>query len=151
LDIYDAEFLEAFDWWLSEKAEWWLEHKKDGGPVSLADWAAALWKDGRVQAGWEVAAEIQTRLDNWKADQNEAKPSAVRPTNPTFVNFAKRFGSLMKEQSVPEDIPFAVAWEELEKKRKIPAHVKKIRGKLNVPRERFWTNSDGEYKTPKFT
>ena len=24
---YDAEFLDAFEWWLSEKAEWWLEHK----------------------------------------------------------------------------------------------------------------------------
>jgi len=33
----------------------------------------------------------------------------------------------------------------LEKKRKILASVKKIRGKLNVPRERFHLASDGRY------
>jgi hypothetical protein len=33
----------------------------------------------------------------------------------------------------------------LEKKRKIPAKVKSIRGKLNVPRERFHLTSDGRY------
>jgi hypothetical protein len=38
---------------------------------------------------------------------------------------------------VPENVPFAVSWEELEQTMQIPAAVKKIRGKLNVPRERF--------------
>ena len=32
---YAAEFIDAFEWWLKEKAEWWLEHKKHGGPVEL--------------------------------------------------------------------------------------------------------------------
>ena len=25
---YAAEFVDAFEWWLREKAEWWLEHKR---------------------------------------------------------------------------------------------------------------------------
>lgn len=57
----------------------------------------------------------------------------------------------MKDQSVPADIPWAVPWDDLEKKRttagkgKIPANVKRIRGKLNVPRERFHTDLAGRY------
>jgi len=34
----------------------------------------------------------------------------------------------------------------LEKKRKVSAKVKSIRGKLNVPRERFHLTSDGRYR-----
>jgi hypothetical protein len=49
------------------------------------------------------------------------------------------------EETVPEGIPPAVSWDQLEKKRKIPAKVKSIRGKLNVPRERFHLTSDGRY------
>jgi len=41
----------------------------------------------------------------------------------------------VKDQSVPEDIPFAAPWEQISVK--VPAPVKQIRGKLNVPRERF--------------
>ena len=54
LPAYDAEFIEAFDWWLSEKAEWWLEKKKTGGPVALDDWTTALLKDSRVAAAWPI-------------------------------------------------------------------------------------------------
>ncbi len=54
----------------------------------------------------------------------------------------------LKEQLSPEAIPIppAVPWDQLEKKRKIPAKVKSIRGKLNVPRERFHVTSDGRYR-----
>ncbi len=52
---------------------------------------------------------------------------------------------LVKEQSVPENIPFAVPWQELEKKLEVPAAVKKIRGKLNVPRERFRVTEAGQF------
>jgi len=47
---------------------------------------------------------------------------------------------------VPEGIPPAVPWEQLEKKWKLPAKVKSIRGKLNVPCERFHLTSDGRYR-----
>ena len=123
---YDAEFVDAFEWWLSEKAEWWLEKKKNGGPVSLDEWTSALQHDPRVQAAWGVASEALGRLGK-RAD------------------FARYFATLVKEQTVPDDIPFAVPWDELEKKRNIPAAVKRIRGKLNVPRERFRVNSSGGY------
>jgi len=55
------------------------------------------------------------------------------------------FRELLKDETVPEGIPYAVPWDQLEKKRKIPASVKRIRGKLNVPRERFHLASDGRY------
>lgn len=54
---YAAEFVDAFEWWLKEKAEWWLETKKQGGPADISEWTQALWKDERVQAAWCVAAE----------------------------------------------------------------------------------------------
>ena len=41
-------------------------------------------------------------------------------------------------------------WEQIEKKRKVPAYVKSLRGKLNVPRERFWTTAEGEYRVARF-
>jgi hypothetical protein len=33
---------------------------------------------------------------------------------------------------------------------RISAQVKRIRGKLNVPRERFWINDAGDYRIPQF-
>lgn len=58
----------------------------------------------------------------------------------------RRKGSgVFSAETVPEGIPPAVPWDQLEKKRKIPAKVKSIRGKLNVPRERFHLTSDGRY------
>ena len=50
----------------------------------------------------------------------------------------------MKAQSVPEHIPYAVPWEKV--KGTVPAQVKRIRGKLNVPRERFRITADGQYR-----
>ena len=38
-----------------------------------------------------------------------------------------------------------INWEKLENKMKIPTVVKRIRGKLNVPRERFRTTKEGLY------
>lgn len=29
----------------------------------------------------------------------------------------------------------------------VPTRTRRIRGKLNVPRERFWTTPDGNYRT----
>ncbi len=52
-------------------------------------------------------------------------------------NFA--FGGTWQGTNRPRDNPFAVPWQELEKKMKVPAIVKKIRGKLNVPPERLRT------------
>jgi hypothetical protein len=55
-----------------------------------------------------------------------------------------RTQDLVRHQCVPENVPFAIPWEELEKKIKVPASVKRIRGKLNVPRERIQVTEDGQ-------
>jgi len=143
---YDAEFLDAFSWWLSEKAEWHLEHVARG-PMALDAWAAALWSDARIQAAWPVAAEAIHRLEVWKESRKE-HPGAVPPAPDAGLRaFERFFRDLVKDQAVPENIPFAVPWDELEKKKvKVPAYVKRIRGKLNVPRERFWITADGAFR-----
>jgi hypothetical protein len=64
--------------------------------------------------------------------------------------FARFFRTLVKDQSVPENIPHAEPWDQLEKRMKIPAHVKRLRGKLNVPRERFRTTADKRYRSVTF-
>lgn len=161
---YAAEFVDAFEWWLSEKAEWWLEHKKAGGPVELDDWAEAIWKDSRVQATWPVAAENYALLDYEKArakaeENGEAVPAIAAGRGEARQNlvgaglvpalgqgthegrpyaFLKAFKGIIDDETVPEDIPFAVPYDDLEKRKiKISPKVKSIRGKLNVPRERF--------------
>jgi hypothetical protein len=153
---YAAEFVDAFEWWLSERAEWWLEHKKNGGPVELDDWAAALWKDSRVQAAWPVAAENYALLEHEKAMAKAETNGEIVPTPPAgrsaelfpkSVDFLKTFKRIIDDETVPEDIPFAVPYDDLEKKLKknIPQKVKSIRGKLNVPRERFHLRDRSAY------
>jgi len=161
---YAAEFVDAFEWWLSEKAEWWLERKKNGGPVELDDWAATIWKDSRVQAAWPVAAENYALLDYEKAKEKAEENSEPVPALPAGHGaaqqglvgaglvpargqgtregcpyaFFKAFKRIIDDETVPEDIPFAVPYDDLERRKiKISPKVKSIRGKLNVPRERF--------------
>jgi hypothetical protein len=138
---YDAEFIDAFSWWLSEKAEWWLEQR--GEPISFDKWEGALWKDTRIQAAWPVIAEAQHRLQLWKNEQK--KVSGRTPVvDPSHAAFTKFFKALVKEQTVPEGIPFGIPFDKL--KTKVSAQVKSIRGKLNVPRERFNVTEGGLYR-----
>jgi len=149
---YAAEFLDAFEWWLKEKAEWWLEDRKAGGPVELSNWTRAIWDDGRVRAAWPVAAEQYAFLEDVKArekaeGQGDPPPAPSEPAT-SFTGFERKFRETINEESVPEGYPFGVAYEELEKrlKKKLPAQLRKVRGKLNVPRERFHLDSQGRYK-----
>jgi hypothetical protein len=121
----EREFRGAFEWWLLEKAEWWLEHKAKGGAVTLEQWVAPLWEDERVRAAVEVV---------------EGK--AVTPGI-----FAQLFKSIVTGFTVPDWIPPAMDWKQVERefKTKIPARAKKVRGRLNVPRERFRLTADGVY------
>jgi len=138
---YDAEFIDAFSWWLSEKAEWWLEQQ--GEPVPFDKWIGALWIDRRIQAAWPVIAETQHRLQLWKNEQK--KVSGRTPVlDPSHAAFTKFFKALVKEQTVPEGIPFGIPFDKL--KTKVSAQVKSIRGKLNVPRERFNVTEVGLYR-----
>jgi len=138
---YAAEFVDAFTWWLAEKAEWYLEHKAKGGPIELESWTAALWKDERVHAAWPVVVEALAQIEAHKAGLIASKPKFDNSS----TSFARFFRDLVNDETVPEGIPPAVPWDQLEKKGKIPAKVKSIRGKLNVPRERFHLTSDGRY------
>jgi UPF0758 N-terminal len=61
----------------------------------------------------------------------------------SLTAFIKLFKDLVNSASVPEALPSAVPWEELGDK--VPARARKIRGKLNVPRERFRLTEGGEY------
>ena len=149
---YAAEFIDAFEWWLKEKAEWWLEHKKRGGPVELEEWTLALWKDARIQAAWPVAAEQYAFLGYEKAREKaeaDGDSAPVRPKSATDAStFARKFKEVVEEDTVPDGFPFGLDYDELEKKLKkeTPAKLKKVRGKLNVPRERFHSVGRGQYK-----
>jgi hypothetical protein len=148
---YAAEFADAFEWWLREKAEWWLENKKDGGPVEIEVWADALWRDSRVQAAWPVAAEQYAFLENEKTREKAEKngePTPVPTKPPTeAAGFRREFRRIIEDETVPAGFPFAIPYEDLEKRlrKKVPAKLRSVRGKLNVPRERFHRSDDGTY------
>jgi len=60
--------------------------------------------------------------------------------------FLKTFKRIIDDETVPEDIPFAVPYDDLENQKiKISPKVKSIRGKLNVPRERFHLRGRSTY------
>jgi hypothetical protein len=120
----EKELQNAYEWFLLEKAEYWLEktHKR---PVEVNAWAKALWEDERIRAGAQVVHAVES-LDS----------------------FVKLFKTIVKTSAVPAWIPPAMPWEQVEKKfkdKKVPAIAKKVRGKLNVPRERFRVRDDGQF------
>jgi type I restriction-modification system DNA methylase subunit len=148
---YVQELIDAFAWWLSEKAEWHLEHKARG-PIALSDWSAALFKDTRVAAAWPVVADAIYQVEKYKFDaldeekkENRRKPKA----DDSYTAFERFFRETVLDQSVAHGIPAAIPWNELAAKKKwTPTQLKKaqaVRGKLNVPRERFRTGAGGEF------
>jgi PLD-like domain len=142
---YAQELVDAFRWWLAEKAEWHLEHKAKGGPLSLDAWSIALASDARVQAAWPVIAEAIQQVEQWKIESNDkksAKPPKVDASSAALVRF---FRDTVNDETVPDGIPPAVPWEELEKKMRVPKQAKNVRGKLNVPRERFRLRESGYF------
>ena len=147
---YAAEFEEDFRWWLAEKAEWHLEHKAAGGSLDLATWTAALWKDARVQAAWPVVAEAIRTVTQWKFDHAADKDGKKSPRlDASHESFAKFLKDTVADESVPAGIPPAVPWDDLATTTKwTSAQLKRaatVRGKLNVPRERFRVTAEGEY------
>jgi hypothetical protein len=149
---YSAEFIKAFEYWLMEKAEWWLENKQQGVPIEFGAWVQAMWTDDRIRAAWLVAVEQYAFLEyetaREKAEENDSAAPARRKVAADSANFARKFKKLVEEETVPEGFPFGVDYESLAKnlKKEIPAKLKRIRGKLNVPRERFHSVGPGQYK-----
>src|ERR1039458_8735580 len=173
---YAQEFVDAFRWWLAEKAEWLLEHKAAGGPVELGGWTPALWKDKRIEAAWPVVADAMNQSEAWKQESktqardlfpqseyelNRQAAKAIADNPPLFSQdldltaselsslirkasfdaFAKFLKATVADKPAPAGIPPAVPWDDLAAKKKwTSAQLKKaaaVRGKLNVPRERF--------------
>lgn len=134
---YAQELVDAFRWWLVEKAEWHLEHKAKGGPLTLDAWSIALASDARVQAAWPVIAEAINQVELWKIESKDKKPSKPPKADASSAALIKFFRDAVNEETVPDGIPAGVSWEELEKKMTVPKQAKNVRGKLNVPRERF--------------
>ena len=67
----------------------------------------------------------------------------------SFDAFEKFLKATVADETVPAGIPPAVPWDDLAAKKKwTSAQLKKaaaVRGKLNVPRERFRQTEDGEF------
>lgn len=124
--VDDAQELrQAVEWCVLEHAEWWLEHRAGRTPVAVADLAAALL----TQPGVAALAGLPG-YETW------ATPAGL----------AKELAGLMREASVPAGLPAAVPWEQLAAQgHDIPKRAQRIRGKLNVPRERFHEHGKGEY------
>ncbi|HEX9046103.1 MAG TPA: hypothetical protein VF988_03675, partial [Verrucomicrobiae bacterium] len=142
---YAQELVDAFRHWLAEKAEWHLEHNAKGGSLSLDAWTIALADDARVQAAWPVVAEAIHQVEVWKVESNEKKSKKLPKLDASTAALAKFFRETVNEETVPNGIPAAVSWVELEKKMTVPKQAKNVRGKLNVPRERFRQRDDGNY------
>jgi hypothetical protein len=79
-------------------------------------WTAALWSDERIRAAWPVVVEALGQIETHKAGSTVSKPKF----NSSSLSFARLFRDLLKDETVPEGIPPAVPWDQLEKKRKIP-------------------------------
>ncbi len=142
---YAQELADAFRGWLAERAEWHLEEKAKGGPLGVDAWCAALWNDARVQAAWPVVADAITRVELHKIELGGKKPKKQPEADASPAAFAKYFRAVVAGESVPDGIPPAVPWAELEKKMTVPKQAMTVRGKLNVPRERFRQRKDGSY------
>ena len=87
----DKEFLQAYEWWLREKAEWMLEHHHGGGPVESSEWAGELIADLRVQAAYNTALDIGAAL----GDKDYARDMKRQ-------DFARHFKRIVEAETVPD-------------------------------------------------
>lgn len=118
---YEQEFRDAAHWWLAEKLEYALEQY--GKPISLRRWAREMSRDGRVMATLEVLSgspmfDVEKELHQIiqanavpNRPEHYLKPSGLRQVNIPGTEF------------ISSDFSDSNAW--------------KLRGKLNIPRERF--------------
>jgi len=130
---YDAEFREAAEWWLAEKLEWALE--QHGHPISLRQWARVLGRDERVNAALEVLTGTpmfdleQELLQIIRANsapnrpEHYLKPAGLRKLYATRTPRPAEGAAPVVPRFNRKDFADATAW--------------KLRGKLNIPRERF--------------
>jgi hypothetical protein len=61
---YDQEFIDAFTWWLSEKAEWWLEKKARDGVARLDQWPSSTTRNSNQRSTAPSAAGCWNMRDS---------------------------------------------------------------------------------------
>jgi hypothetical protein len=120
---YDKEFCEAAEWWLAEKLEWALEQY--GRPISLRQWARILGRDERVNAALEVLTG--TPMFDLEEELLKIIRANAVPDRPEYYLKPSGLRKLTASRNTPQfsrkDFSDGTAW--------------KLRGKLNIPRERF--------------
>jgi len=118
---YEAEFRQAAAWWLAEKLEWALE--QHGRPISLREWVHVLGQDERVIATLEVLTSTPS-FDLERELLRVIRANAV-PDRPEHYLKSSGLRKLQVEGAEFKSTDFsdATAW--------------RLRGKLNIPRERF--------------
>lgn len=120
---YDKEFREAAEWWLAEKLEWALE--QHGRPISLREWARTLGRDERVNAMLEILTG--TPMFDLEEELLKIIRANAVPNRPEHylkpLGLRKLYASRNTPQFSRKDFSDGTAW--------------KLRGKLNIPRERF--------------
>ena len=118
---YDKEFMEALEWWMREMAEWELEWA--GKPLHIKEWSRRLMAHERVRAALEVYCGTPT-YDPVVTIEKIVKPEAV-PNRPEHFMRASGLRKLARGEMEFKRADFSDgnAW--------------KVRGKLNIPRERY--------------
>jgi hypothetical protein len=118
---FDQEFREALEWWLREMAEYVLEGA--GRPLSLHEWAHRLSRAPRVLA----AAEVYTGTPMFNLEDVLAKIVRAEAVPNRPEDYLKPSGlDKLRDGRFDfksADFTHATYW--------------KIRGKLNIPRERY--------------
>jgi hypothetical protein len=107
-------------------------------------------KDKRIEAAWPVIAEAVLTVERWKFQNAGNNGGKKHPKlDATYEAFAKFFKGTVQDECVPDGIAPAIAWDDLAAKKKwTTSQLKKaqaVRGKLNVPRERFRQTDDGAF------
>jgi hypothetical protein len=123
---YAQEFRDAAAWWLAEKLEYTLE--KAGRPLSLREWVKMLERDERVNATLEVLTDSPLPdLEDELLKIIRANAVPNRPEHYLKLSGLRKLYAGKDTDRIPEfsseDFIDSTAW--------------KLRGKLNIPRERF--------------
>lgn len=131
---YDKEFREAAAWWLAEKLEFALE--RHGKPISLQQWARLLARDERVNA----TLEVLTGSPMFDAEQELLKVMRANavPNRPEHylkpAGLRKFYAARQARLEAPDQSPPVPEYSSTEFS---DATAWRLRGKLNIPRERF--------------
>ena len=116
---YAQEFVDAFRWWLAEKAEWHARTQSPGGPVELGGWTPRCGKTSASRPrgrSWPTRF-IRSARFKFDASENEAK-KLDRARRQLRIGFAKFLKETVIDETVPAGIPPAISWDDLAAKKK---------------------------------